>query len=208
MAPVVLLDTVVPLGAQESVAVKVIVGVGWGTVLEVVLHVHPATAVLVGLGDAAAVVVVGLGDVAVVVVGLGDAAVMVVVGLGDAVVVVVVGLGDAAAMEVGLGDAAAMVVGLRDAAVVVVGLGDAAVVVVGLGDAAVVVGLGDEPATHALSTLHTVAAGRGSLFILIECLSSHTIPVQCRYMQKVTAATQVGPQTYFQADAAITTKQA
>ena len=100
MAPVVLLDTVVPSGAQESVAVKVIVGVGWGTVLEVVLHVHPATAVLVGLGDAAVVVVIGLGDAAVVVVGLGDAAV-VAVGLGGAAVVVT-GLADAAV--VGLGE--------------------------------------------------------------------------------------------------------
>jgi len=52
---VVLLDAVVPAGTQESVDVKVMVGVGWGRVLEVVLQVQPATAVAVGLGDAAAV---------------------------------------------------------------------------------------------------------------------------------------------------------
>ena len=51
----VLLDAVVPAGTQESVDVKVIVGVGWGRVLEVVLQVQPATAVPVGLGDAAAI---------------------------------------------------------------------------------------------------------------------------------------------------------
>ncbi len=51
----VLLDAVVPAGTQESVDVKVMVGVGWGRVLEVVLQVQPATAVAVGLGDAAAV---------------------------------------------------------------------------------------------------------------------------------------------------------
>ena len=43
-----------PAGTQESVDVKVMVGVGWGRVLEVVLQVQPATAVAVGLGDAAA----------------------------------------------------------------------------------------------------------------------------------------------------------
>ncbi len=51
----VLLDAVVPAGTQESVDVKVMVGVGWGRVLEVVLQVQLATAVAVGLGDAAAV---------------------------------------------------------------------------------------------------------------------------------------------------------
>ena len=50
----VLLDAVVPAGTQESVDVKVMVGVGWGRVLEVALQVQPATAVAVGLGDAAA----------------------------------------------------------------------------------------------------------------------------------------------------------
>ncbi len=50
----VLLDAVVLAGTQESVDVKVMVGVGWGRVLEVVLQVQPATAVAVGLGDAAA----------------------------------------------------------------------------------------------------------------------------------------------------------
>lgn len=50
----VLLDAVVPAGTQESVDVKVIVGVGWRRVLEVELQVQPATAVAVGLGDAAA----------------------------------------------------------------------------------------------------------------------------------------------------------
>ena len=56
----VLLDAVVPAGTQESVDVKVIVGVGWRRVLEVELQVQPATAVAVGLGDAAAI---GLAEV-------------------------------------------------------------------------------------------------------------------------------------------------
>ena len=50
----VLLDAVVPAGTQESVDVKVMVGVGWGRMLEVALQVQPATAVAVKLGDAAA----------------------------------------------------------------------------------------------------------------------------------------------------------
>ena len=56
----VLLDAVVPAGRQESVDVKVIVGAGWGRALEVASQVQPATAVAVGLGDAAAI---GLAEV-------------------------------------------------------------------------------------------------------------------------------------------------
>lgn len=92
----VLLDGAVPSGTQESVDVKVIVGAGWGTVFDVVLQLHPATAVAVGLGDAVAVMT-GLGDAFAA--GLGDA---VVAGLGDAAAA---GLGDTVAVAAGLGDA-------------------------------------------------------------------------------------------------------
>ncbi len=61
IAPVVLLDAVVPAGTQESVDVKVIVGVGWKRVfMALASQVQPATAVAVGLGDAAAI---GLAEV-------------------------------------------------------------------------------------------------------------------------------------------------
>ena len=50
----VLLAAVTPSGAQESVDVKVIVGAGCGTVLDVALHVQPAMGVAVGLGVAPA----------------------------------------------------------------------------------------------------------------------------------------------------------
>ena len=46
----VLLAAVTPSGAQESVDVKVIVGAGCGTVLDVALHAQPAMGVAVGLG--------------------------------------------------------------------------------------------------------------------------------------------------------------
>lgn len=51
MAPVVLLEAaLVSSGGQESVDVKVMVGAGRGTVLEVVLQAHPAMGLVLGVG--------------------------------------------------------------------------------------------------------------------------------------------------------------
>ena len=62
-APVVLLAAVTPSGAQESVDVKVIVGVGCGTALDVALHLQPAMGVAVGLGVAPAATTKGNNEV-------------------------------------------------------------------------------------------------------------------------------------------------